>query len=61
MIVDFNTDFTKISCDPNGSFFDVYMDGLQPERYYRILVKTTLDESTVVVDNSNIFKVVRNG
>ena len=61
MVVDFNTDFTKISCDSNGSFFDVYMDGLQPERYYRILVKTTLDNSTVVVDNQNIFKVVRNG
>jgi len=61
MVVDFNTDFTKISCDSNGSFFDVYMDGLQPERYYRILVKTTLDSSTVVVDNRNIFKVVRNG
>jgi len=61
MVVDFDTDFTKISCDPNGAFFDVYMDGLQPERYYRILVKTTLDNSTVVIDNQNIFKVVRNG
>jgi hypothetical protein len=61
MVVDFDTKFTKISCDSNGSFFDVYMDGLQPERYYRILVKTTLDGSTTVVDNQNIFKVVRNG
>ena len=61
MVVDFNTDFTKISCDGKGSFFDVYMDGLQPERFYRILVKTELDNSTVVVDNQNIFKIVRNG
>ena len=61
MVVDFNTDFTKVSCSPTGSFFDVYMDGLQPERYYRILIKTELDGSTVVVDNRNIFKVVRNG
>jgi len=61
MVVDFDTKFTKISCDANGPFFDVYMDGLQPERYYRILVKTTLDGSTTVVDNQNIFKVVRNG
>jgi hypothetical protein len=61
MVVDFDTDFTKISCDSNGGFFDVYMDGLQPERYYRILIKTTLDGSTTVVDNQNIFKVVRNG
>ena len=61
MIVDFDTQFTKVSCDPTGPFFDVYMDGLQPERYYRILVKTTLDGSTTVVDDQNIFKVVRNG
>ena len=61
MIVDFDENYTKLSCDSKGSFFDVYMDGLQPERYYRILVKTTLDESTVVIDNQNIFKVVRNG
>jgi hypothetical protein len=61
MLIDFDTRFTKISCDSNGSFFDVYMDGLQPERYYRILVKTTLDGSTTVIDNQNIFKVVRNG
>ena len=61
MVVDFDTKFTKISCDSNGAFFDVYMDGLQPERYYRILVKTTLDGSTTVIDNQNIFKVVRNG
>lgn len=61
MIVDFDTDFTKISCDSNGPFFDVYMGGLQPERYYRILIKTELDGSTVIIDNKNIFKVVRNG
>jgi len=61
MIVDFDTDFTKISCDSTGPYFDVYMNGLQPERYYRILIKTTLDGSTTVVDNANIFKIVRNG
>tara|TARA_R110002153_G_scaffold150278_1_gene301807 strand:+ start:8884 stop:10023 length:1140 start_codon:yes stop_codon:yes gene_type:complete len=61
MVVDYSTDFTKISCDATGPYFDIYMEGLQPERYYRILVKTELDSSNIVVDNSNIFKVVRNG
>lgn len=61
MVVDFSTDFTKISCDPEGSFFDIYMDGLQPERFYRILVKTEVGGSNVVSDNRNIFKIVRNG
>jgi len=61
MVVDFSTDFTKISCDPEGSFFDIYMEGLQPERFYRILVKTEVGGSSVVSDNRNIFKIVRNG
>lgn len=61
MVIDFDPNYTKISCNGTSSFFDVYMDGLQPERYYRILIKTELQGSTVVVDNQNIFKVVRNG
>ena len=62
MIIDFDDKFTKISCDSNGGYFDVYMDGLQPERYYRILIRTTLDGSDTVIDSdSNIIKVVRNG
>ena len=46
MIVDFDTNFTKISCDSTGPYFDVYMDGLQPERYYRILIKTDIYQTT---------------
>lgn len=61
MLVDFDTQFTKISCDEQGPFFDVYMNGLQPERFYRILIKTEIDGSTVVVDNNNVVKVTRNG
>ena len=61
MVVDFDNISTKISCDATGPYFNVYMGGLQPERYYRILVKTTLDGSTVVIDTQSIFKVVRNG
>jgi len=62
MIIDFDNKFTKISCDSNGGYFDMYMDGLQPERYYRILIQTTLDGSNTVIDSdSNIIKVVRNG
>lgn len=60
MIIDFDNNYTKVSCDSTGPYFDIYMDGLQPERYYRILIKTVLDGSTVVIDDKNIFKVVRN-
>jgi hypothetical protein len=37
------------------------MNGIQPERHYRVLVKTEIDGTTVVYDGANVFKVVRNG
>jgi len=61
MIVDFDDNFTKISADNTSSYFDVYMNTFQPERNYRLLIKTTLAGSTFVLDDKNIFKVVRNG
>lgn len=60
MIVDFDTDYTKLSADTNGNYFELYTSGLQPERSYKVLVKTTLpSNSTVVVDNDIIIKVGR--
>ena len=60
MVIDFDTAFTRISADSQSSYFDVYMNGIQPERYYRLLVKTEIDGSTIVLDDNVIFKVVRN-
>jgi hypothetical protein len=61
MVIPFDDEFTKISCDEKGSYFDIYMDGLQPERYYRVLVKSVIDGTTAVINKDNVFKVVRNG
>ena len=57
-VVDFDTNFTKISCDSNGNYFDIYMNGIEPERYYKILIKTTISGSTIVKDDQYYFKVV---
>jgi hypothetical protein len=59
-IVDFDNQFTKVSCDNSGPYFDLYTEGLQQERYYRVLIKTTLDGSTTVIDDKNIFKIIKN-
>tara|TARA_B100001769_G_C21807241_1_gene439310 strand:- start:108 stop:632 length:525 start_codon:yes stop_codon:yes gene_type:complete len=61
MIVDFDTAYTKISADNTSSYFNIHMDTFQPERHYRLLIKTIINGSTVVFDNKNIFKVVRHG
>ena len=60
MFIDFDEKYTKISCDSKGSFLSLHLDSFQPERYYRLLVKTTLDGSDLVIDTNNIIKVVRN-
>jgi len=57
-VIDFNSDYTKISCDENGNYFDVYMNGLEPERYYKILIQTTVSGSTIVKDEDYYFKVI---
>lgn len=61
MVIPFDTQNTKVSCDSTGPYFDIYMDGLQPERYYRVLIKSEIDGTNTVIDNGNTFKVVRNG
>lgn len=60
IVVDYDTSNTKISCDSTGNFFTIYMNGLEPERYYKLLIKSVLaDGETVVMDKDYIFKVIR--
>jgi hypothetical protein len=60
IVVDYSTIGTKISCNSTGNFFTVYMNGLEPERYYKILIKSVLaNGETVVMDKDYIFKVIR--
>lgn len=57
-VIDFDNTYTQVSADSISSYFDVYMNFLQPERYYTILIKTTIDGSTIVFNNQYSFKVV---
>jgi hypothetical protein len=60
VLIDYDTSYTKISCDGTNSYFNLYMNGLEPERYYKILIKTVLsDGSSYEIDNNLIFKVTR--
>ena len=57
-VIPFDEVYTQISSDTTSSYFDVYMNGLEPERYYTILIKTVLDGTTQVFDEDIMFKVV---
>jgi hypothetical protein len=58
VVVDFDSDYTKISCDGTSSYFNVYFSGLEPERYYKFMVKSDFDSGeSFVFDDNMIFKV----
>ncbi len=57
-VIEFDKEFTQISCDSTGSYFTIYMNGLEPERYYNILIQTVVDNQTVVLDENYYFKVI---
>ena len=57
-VIDFDNNYTQISADDNSSYFDIYMNGLEPERYYTILIQTTVDNSTMVLNENINFKVI---
>ena len=57
-VINFDTQFTQLSCDATGSYFTLYMNGLEPERYYTILIQTTIAGTTIVYNDQYSFKVI---
>ena len=57
-VIDYDTTYTQLSSDINGNYFDIYMNGLEPERYYKILIKTNIGGSTLILDDNYYFKVI---
>ena len=58
-IIPFDENNTKLSADGEGMHFKIFMKGLQPERYYRVLFKHKNNEGTTVYDNNYYFKIIR--
>jgi hypothetical protein len=60
IIIDYDTVYTKISADSIGNYFNIYINGLEPERYYQILIKSIFtNKETIVLDDNYYFKVIR--
>tara|TARA_R110001583_G_scaffold56572_1_gene170620 strand:+ start:3113 stop:4216 length:1104 start_codon:yes stop_codon:yes gene_type:complete len=55
------SEYTSISCDTEGMYFNQWMDGFYPDRVYKILLKLkTDDEQEKIFDNDFEFIVRRN-
>jgi len=59
-VIEFDNTYTQVSADTTSSYFDVYMNGLEPERYYKIQIQVTAGGSTTIYDDNYYFKV-KNG
>ena len=59
IVVDYDNVYTRVCADPTSNYFDVYMNGLEPERYYKILIKYTVGGTTQILDDNYFFKVIR--
>ena len=58
------SDESKLSADDTSCYFNLWMNGLQPERYYRVLIKAvsgsgTSEEMVHYYDDNFTFKVER--
>ena len=57
-VINFDSEYTKVSADATSSYFDIYMGGLEPERYYTILLKSKIDGTTKIYNEDMMFKVI---
>lgn len=57
-IIGFDDNYTKLSTDASGSYFKMYMNGLEPERNYQILIKTIFSGSVLIFEDDYYFKVI---
>lgn len=60
-VIPFDEEGTKISCDNNGPFFNIYLQGLEPEKYYRVIYKVPIENKYHIIDNRNVFQVTKYG
>ena len=59
VIVPFDTNYTKLSCDSSGNYFNFWFNGLQPERFYKFCFRVDQGGNIRYYDDNFYFKVVR--
>ena len=59
VIIPFDTNYTKLSCDSSGNYFNFWFNGLQPERFYKFIFRVDQGDNIRYYDDNFYFKVVR--
>lgn len=61
-VIPHDYNYTRISSDSSGSYFNFWMSALQPERWYKLTIRTKFDNNDVRIFNGDFgftFKVER--
>ena len=59
VIIPFDTEYTKLSADNDGMYFDLFMEGFQPERYYKLMFRVDNNDGIHIHDEDYFFKIIR--
>lgn len=59
IVIDFDSAFTVLNSDGTSSLFILDMSALEPERYYKVLIKSIIGSEVLIFDNQYNFKVIR--
>ncbi len=59
VVIPYDSNYTKVSCDETSNFITVDMTGLMPERYYRLEFKIVDGFLEDFIDDEFYFKIVR--
>lgn len=59
VVIPFDTEYTKLSANSEGMYFDLWMEGFQPERYYKLMFRVDNNDGINIYDEDYFFKVVR--
>lgn len=51
--------YSQISADNSSSYFKLWLDGLEPERYYRVLIKIMENGLQTIYDKDYKFRIIR--
>ncbi len=59
VLIPFDTEYTKLSADSDGMYFDLFMEGFQPERYYKLMFRVDNNDGINIYDEDYFFKIIR--
>lgn len=58
-VIPFSDEFTRVSCNENGNYFNVWFDNFMPERVYKLVFRVSDGNNVIYVDNNFNFRITR--